>query len=264
MDHVLHDHLPSAPWMAEATRRLPGLQPLNDTEGWLLRDEAFAGQMALRDRLVAERRGEVIATLPGADAAVAELYAEVVRILDGREGYANSGDAITRPDGVEVTLEAGDPLGTMARLVQQDLCVLEKRDGAAEHVLSAAMLCFPASWTLAEKLGRGMVAIHDPVADYDGGMARRVQRVFDHLRVGAPIWRQNAMIYADPALHQPRSVDAPRLDRVGGSYLRSERQVLMRLPRTGAVVFSIHTYLVSLASLTPTQRTGLADVVHVT
>ncbi len=262
MDHVLHQRLPSAPWMAEATRRLPGLQPLVDKDGWLLRDEAYSGQMALRDRLVAERRNDVIAVLPVAEAAVAELHGEVLRILRGRDGYRWSEGQCLRPDGVEVDLVPDDPLGTLARLVQQDLCVLEKPQGAAEHMLTAAVLCFPASWTLAEKIGRGMLAIHDPVADYDVEMARRVQRVFDHLRVGAPIWRQNAMVYVDPDLFQPRSVDAPRQDRARGSYLRSELQALMRLPRTGAVVFSIHSYVLPMAALSAAQRAGVADDGH--
>jgi hypothetical protein len=160
-----------------------------------------------------------------------------------------------------VPLNESDRLGTLARLVQQDLCVLDKR--GAEHVLTAAVLCFPASWTLAEKLGRGLGAIHIPVEEYGAEMARRVQRVFDHLRVGAPVWRQNALVYSDPTLHQPRREQAPRVDRVGGGYLRSERQALLRLPETRAVVFSIHTYVVALANLTPEQRAGLGAVEHV-
>jgi dimethylamine monooxygenase subunit A len=34
-------------------------------------------------------------------------------------------------------------------------------------------------------------------------------------------------------------------------FVRSERQSLMKLPLTGAVVFSIHTYLVAMESLAP-------------
>ena len=38
--------------MAEKTRKLPGIQPL-DPADWLLRDEAFNAQMAYRDQLLA-------------------------------------------------------------------------------------------------------------------------------------------------------------------------------------------------------------------
>ena len=56
---------------------------------WLIVDEAYAGQMALRDRLLAERRDAVLALLPGAEAAAAEVLETVLAHLpDGfrREG----------------------------------------------------------------------------------------------------------------------------------------------------------------------------------
>ncbi len=262
MDKVLQDHLPSAPWMSEATRRLPGLQPLEGYHDWLPHDEAFAGQMTVREHLLTQRRDEVIAAVPGSKEAVRELYEEVLYFLGGREAYGWCEEGCIRPDGVLVRLDDSDPLGTLARLVQQDFCVLEKPEGAEEHILTAAVLCFPASWTLAEKIGRPLSEIHGPVVEYDGGMARRVQRVFDNLRGDTPVWRQNALIYDDPALFQPRRMEAPRV-RQGGEYLRSERQVLLRLLETQAVVFSIHTYVVPMDRLTPVQRAGLADVAHV-
>jgi hypothetical protein len=40
---------------------------------------------------------------------------------------------------------------------------------------------------------------------------------------------------------------------------RAERQCLMRLPETRAVVFSIHTYVVHLDDLEPAAREGLAE-----
>nr|MDA3888584.1 DUF3445 domain-containing protein [Allgaiera sp.] len=72
--------------------------------------------------------------------------------------------------------------------------------------------------------------------------------------------RQNALLYADAALHHPRSEAAPRERPVGEApYLRSERQCLLRLPKTGAVVFSIHTYLLRTTDLTPEQAQALAE-----
>ena len=91
-----------------------------------------------------------------------------------------------------------------------------------------------------------MIGIHEPVREYDATLARRVQRLLDGVRAGRPLWRFNVLTYADPALFQPRSAQAPRRsqDGEGHSYRRSERQCLLRLPRTGAVAFSIHTYVV--------------------
>ena len=89
-------------------------------------------------------------------------------------------------------------------------------------------------------------------------LARRVQRLFDALHPDRPLWRANALFYHDPALYQPRREDDPRPAPPGrADYLRSERQSLLRLPETRAVVFSIHTWVVPWSCLTPDQRAGL-------
>lgn len=254
---ILQERLPYAPWMEGRTWRLPGIVPL-DGDAWVLRDEAFAGQMAERDRLIAERPALVHDLLPEGRAAADELYRAVLGKLRQDAGYRVGADAVLRPDGAEVALDPDAPLLTLGRLVQEDLCLMQQRGD--EHVLTGAMLCFPASWTLAQKIGKPLTGIHVPVPHYDDGMARRVQRLFDAIRVGQPLMRFNALIYDDPVLHQPRTEGTARPRPVEKIYLRSERQCLMRLPQTQAVVFSIHTYVVRIASLTEAEREGLAAV----
>ncbi len=261
MDHVLQTHLPVAPWCEPAMARLPGVQPL-DMADWLVVDEAFAGQMALRDALLSGRRTAVFAMTPGAEAAAEELLALVLDHLG--PGYAREDGVVQRPDGVRVALDAEPPLVTAARLVQEDLCLMQPGP-EGEHVLTAAVLCFPASWTLAEKIGRPLTGIHGPVDVYDAGMAARVQRLFDAIREGRPLWRQNALVYADPALHQPRPEAAPRREAPGaGRYLRSEKQCLLRLPSSDAVAFTIHTYVVPIDALPAAWRVDLRDAEPVT
>ena len=164
---------------------------------------------------------------------------------------------VQRPDGAEVALDPVRPLATLGRLVQEDLCVMER--AGEEHILTGACLCFPASWSLSEKIGRPLTGIHTPVASYDGDIARRVQRMFDAIRVEQPLWRMNALVYVDPSLHQPRREADPRTDRRGGVYLRAERQCFVKLPQTRAVVFSIHTYVVRTETLTQAERDGLVE-----
>ena len=257
MEHaVLHTRLPSAPWMVPAQRRLPGIQPF-DMADWLTPDEAYAGQMAARDRLIADRRAEVHAELHGARDAAAETLETVLAHLP--PGFARHGETVTRPDGVTVDLAADTPLVTAGRLVQDDLCIMEQPGGATEHVLTAAILCFPASWTLAEKIGRPLTAIHTPVSQYTDDVAARVQRLFDAIRPGRPLWRQNVLFHATPELFNPRPEAEPRRPPSGTpDFVRSERQVLIRLPQSGAVVFSIRTYLLRRTDLTPDQVEALA------
>lgn len=256
---VLHDRLAVAPWMDPALWRLPGVKPL-DLNDWLIRDEAFAGQMKLRDRLIAERPQAVHALLDQGRDAAAECLNLMLEALARDSGYTFSGDRVTRPDGVVAVVDRDAPLMTMGRLMQADVCLMQ--EGEDGHILTGAILCFPASWTLAEKIGRSLIGIHEPVQEYDPAVASRVQRLFDAIHPDRPLWRANAIRHRDPSLFHPRSVsDPPSLRRgaPGGDYIRSERQTLRRLKKTGAVVFTIHTTVVRIDRLTEEQQASLAE-----
>ena len=256
MGDILQDRLGTTPWMAPHTLRLPGTGPIAMAD-WLQRDEAFAAQMAERDRLIAERSQDVLALEEGARPAADELLALILRQLDGVPGYEREGVAMRRPDGVLVPLD-GEPLLVAGRLVQEDLVLMEKRAGEAEHRLTGAVLCFPSNWTLRQKLGMPLTRIHLPVGDYDETVARRVQRLFDAVRPDAPLMRANLIPYAHATLHSPRSeFERHRPDAV--RFVRSERQTILRLPRTGAGVFSIHVYQVPLDSITGEERARLEE-----
>jgi dimethylamine monooxygenase subunit A len=254
---ILQRRLPFAPWTDPRRRRLPGIEPLEPAD-WLLIDDAFAAQMAERDRLIATAPEAVHALAPEAVPAARELLARVLAELARRPDYRCGEDAVIRPDGVRVPVAPQAPLLTLGRLVQEDFCILQVC--GPEHVMTGAILCFPASWTLAEKFGRPLVAIHGPVAEYDAGLAARVQRLFDAIRPERPLWRANVLAYSDPTLHQPRSETAPRERAAasGAAYVRSERQCLLRLPESRSVIFSIHTCVVARDSLTADEAAALA------
>ncbi len=233
----------SIPHDIHAPRPLPGIAPL-DAADWLQVDDAFAGQMAERARLLSQHRSNVLATTSGSQEAAEELFEFVLNWLtEHSPSYEITEQTVCRPDGVHITIDRNDPLGTLGHIVQEDFCLLDKRGD--EHVLIAAVLCFPASWTLAEKIARPLTTIHVPVPEYDPGIARRVQRLFDGVHPDRPLCRYNVLYYADPTLHQPRSRDEPRARDEEGSYpyVRSERQSVLRLPKTRACVFSIHSYV---------------------
>ncbi|MGR3492405.1 MAG: heme-dependent oxidative N-demethylase family protein [Shimia sp.] len=220
-------------------RALPGVQPLAMGE-WLWADDAYAPQMAERARLLRDHRPSVLARIDGTAAAEAELRDLVLAhapFLTRRAPF------VRRPDGLSVTL-TGDPLWDLGHLVQEDFVLLRKE--GEEHVLAAALLCFPANWTLAQKLGKPLVRIHRPVGSYGTDVAKRVQRLFDGVKPGRPLWRSNHLRYANPALHQPELEGAGSHTDPNGGYIRSERQSILRLPGSGYVVFSIHTTVVAV------------------
>lgn len=231
---ILQRSIPYPGWNG---RPLPGVQPL-DPADWLIRDEACTAQLALKAKLVETYGAEVVDRCPGSEAAEAELAQMVCD------------DVAARYDGFKPPKYPG--LAELAGIVQEDFAILQK-DGDA-HVMTAGLIGFPASWRLSEKIGKPLDQIHDPVVAYDGQMAARVQRLFDGVQVGRPLWRYNTLWYHDPALYQPRSALAPRDEDDGtAGYLRSERQCILRLPQTGAVVFSIHTFVLARADVPGAQ-----------
>lgn len=255
---ICQARLPLRPWAEERTRRLPGLNPVAPG-AWLTVDEAYARQMAYREELLAEKGDAVVRLSPEARPAARELLATVLDEIAGLPGFVRSGSVMTCPDGRVIEIDPADPLATCGRLVQEDLVLMQRPEGADEHLLTGAVLCFPASWTLEQKFMRPLRRIHAPVEAYDENIARRVQRLFDGIRVGAPIWRANYLVYADPDLHQPRREDDRRVAGSDGPHwLRVERQALRRLADTGAVVFSIHTYVLPMAALTDEDRAALS------
>ena len=244
---ILQQSLPVKPWADARTRRLPGVGPVS-ADAWLMIDDAYAAQMAYVDQILAKQRDLVVADTANGQCASRELCDAVIKWCLTQPGFARRGNTIIRPDGVQINLDADIPLVTARRLVQEDLLIHLKTGD--EHVLTSGVLAFPASWSLNEKLNRGLRGVHAPVDPYNEGIAKRVQRLFDGLQVGRPLMRANFLQYHDPDLHQPRREDARRDTSMPARFMRVERQCLIRLPVTAAVVFSIHTFVVPMSYLT--------------
>lgn len=149
------------------------------------------------------------------------------------------------------------PLHWLGGQVQEDLLLL---DGNVEagFPLVAGLLCFPNSWCLEEKLGQPFLTIHDPVPLFAEQVGRSSQLLLQRLKVGRPVWRLNWAFRSTDRLDiTPRAADAVRQSYVGLSpetmgarcWLRVERQTLTRLPKTGAILFTIHTYQVPVGEI---------------
>ena len=247
---IVLDHAPYAPFMQPRTARPPGLSPL-DMAAWTVRLADYEAQMGYRRELLARAPEIVLGALPDGEEPALELLEMLLAHL-GRP----------RP----LTLaERFCALTAIGRLVAEDFCLLLPEvapDGASgEYRLVAAVLCFPSRWLLSEKLGRPLTIIHEPVPDYDEGLARRVNRVFETLRPDRPLVRVNWLVHPTPELHLAVGIGQKRrpADPSGPLYLRTERQTLVRLPRTGAVAFGIKTSVTPLECLAPDIARGLAD-----
>lgn len=221
---------PNVSWRRMGTRAL-GHRP------WLVRDERASDELALRRALLDERREAVVAVSGDAWRGPAEE----VRSLVAAAGFV--------PDP-----GADDPLVAAARVIQEDLCLLQRRDGRWH--LDAAVVCFPSRWRLADKIGRPLVDVHAPVDGYRAHLDQRMEIFFD--RLGArPVLRRNWFVHPDGALHQPETpmVDpiVPSESALAELHLRSERQTLRALP-SGWVLFTIRVQQATVAEFATGDR----------
>ena len=151
-----------------------------------------------------------------------------------------------------IPLDTDQPLVACARLVQEDLCLM-RRDGESWRLV-AGVLCFPSGWSLTEKIGGDLDAVHGPVPGFSGRMSQTVSRMFDRLVPDHPVVRWNWSIYGEGTRRQEPN-EEPAWTRFGPeaalarAHLRIERQTLRRLAQSGDVVFTIRIHSDPLAAM---------------
>jgi dimethylamine monooxygenase subunit A len=223
-----------------------------DLNQWFVFDEHQEREQALRQRLMSEQRQHVFDLLPTSEAAAEETLELVTAWL--------------RERGRSTATTDSNPLVAAGQLVQDDLCLMIQRDG--DWHLDGGILCFPAIWRLSEKIGKPTTEVHAPVHRYVEELATKVDRFFDRLTVDRPVWRRNLSIKPTNALYLPVSKTEVAKNKIAleadGSpfWLRSERQTLRRLPRTGAILFGIRTQVAPVRVLMkrPDRARDLVDM----
>ena len=221
-----------------------------DLDEWLVVDADREVDLAYKAQLLDAARDLVVAhddTRADSHAVGAEVLALVRAWL--------------REHGIEPTPAHGDdhPLVEAARLVQEDLAVLQRIDGA--WVLTAGVVCFPSHWTVGDKVGLPLEGVHAPVAHYGEELRDKVDRFHERLTVDRPAWRRNWFVNPTSELHLPayghQMHIADAIEHDGSPmWIRSELQTLRRLPETDAILFTIRVQRAPLGVLR--QRPDLA------
>lgn len=254
-----------SPYDGSATPFTIGLKPL-DLADWIEIDSRFEAYLSEKERLFATVPDRVFA----AEAETLPAQREVLTLLSNHliahfpERYSWDGVRISigatgrRIDPAAIGVA---PLRAASLLVQEDLVIMRK--GTHGWRLAAASLCFPSSWSLAEKFGRPLDDIHAPVPAFQRGTraAALIERIFDRMKPEQPVQRLNWSLQADAALHQPHAKsDRDRTihqsattllgpDPMARSFIRVERQTLRKLPSSGDILFTIRIHLDPLAVL---------------
>ncbi|KAB5511515.1 hypothetical protein GE09DRAFT_1180100 [Coniochaeta sp. 2T2.1] len=147
-----------------------------------------------------------------------------------------------------------DPIAICGRLVQDDLALMMERPDGQYYLLSGAII-LPGFWRLEDKFGMPLSEIHTSgrVPQFKEKLERGMLSFFTRLKCETMYSRNNYFIQVDDSLAWSWSIgseDDPNISfqtaekhrAIEHHWFRSERQTLRRLPKTGAVVFTIRTY----------------------
>ena len=272
----------------------PGMHGL-DLRDWLLVDpETFAEQMGAKELALStqSRRPEVLqisdAASLGAQEEVRQLVYEhlVLRYPEHyvRRSETHMGVAV---NGYEREVDAAaceGPLEAAARLVQEDLVLMQRSGGEAEgaepeYRMAAAAVAFSFG-DLPKRTSQrhSMARLHEKVGNYERDLHKPVSRALASLKIGSPMWRTNwtfsftgsmaphpdryllnlekrARIFPAAPVTEWDGADGAvrRIDARGAGeaiYLKTEYQTLRRLPRHEAfVLFTVRTYMTPLKAL---------------
>jgi hypothetical protein len=215
-----------------------GLRPLDLAE-WIEIDDHYAAEIEHKHRIMVEFADTAFRVTDHASDASEEVLELITQHL------AAVGDVrVPMPD------SSLHPLDAAARLVQEDLVLLVEQDG--ELICGGGSVCFPNRWDLESKIGRTMSEIHAPVSGLNDVLESPIDKFLERLHPERSYWRLGWGILDTDELYQPTNGTAsprPTATKPTHHHLRVERETLRRLPRTGAILFTIRTYTTALTDI---------------
>ncbi|KAA0874440.1 heme-dependent oxidative N-demethylase family protein [Nitrincola tapanii] len=233
-------------------------------------DEHYLSEMAERNLVLQENPKRCLA-MPHMDLACWDMIERVMVAFatDYPEYFAltregnhwiwenkllNQRDEFTFGDSSTLPLP---PMEYIGRQVQGDFALLDQREG--DLFMDAGIVTCPADWSLAFDAGMSFSEWHGPVPlAHEMGVFDRALKYLVAIPVGRPVRRLNwtltinARMDTSPETYPAWGMDRASVtpDNVGEKvYLRVELQVLDRMPRSNALMFSIRTYLISMQDL---------------
>ena len=204
------------PWTGGQPIHRMGLQRI-DRSAWLpvLPPELRAQKLAV----LHEHETQCYGLVPGWKSAVSDAVAQV-RAMRGTGGATPDPE---RP-----------PLQQLALETRDDLCLLATEESA--FPLIAACVCAPSYWSLPEKLGLPLLAIHEPVPGLAARIGAVMLRFLTRLRQGEYFERRNWFLHHTAERYQPAPDDGSRAE--GACWIRTERQTFTRL-NAANILFTI-------------------------
>ncbi len=265
------------PYVAGAFRWRLALRPL-ELADWIQIGDDYDHEIDAKNRVLRSHPSTVFAVVPGVEPESVEVLTTLVDHLVEHfpSWFVRDECTVTnlrRHEKFAITPdEAGrwgeHPLSIAGRLVQEDLALLVERNGRLEF--GGGSVCFPNRWDLASKLGATMSEVHAPVARLNDQLGGPIDDFFARLSADKSFWRLGWGVLDTDDPYQAvdgTAVQPPKIPSVGDPttgdrlFLRVERETLRKFPITGAVLFTIRTYIRPLSHLVtrPEEARRLAD-----
>ena len=146
----------------------------------------------------------------------------------------------------------------MSENVEEDFYLMCPDETGGQYRLEGYIACFPGGFPSPARVGESVRELHQPVPGYERKLGLSVDRYFARMVPEDFIGRMNWSLQVDgedlfrtdgnnyyPGTEQEVAV-AKEDPRLGECFLRVEHQTLTKLPRTGAVVFTVRSYVTPL------------------
>lgn len=192
-----------------------------------------------------------------------------------RAGFAQYPEGVAiHPQGHKANEELGysfdsdGGIAEIARKYHEDMCLLTSSNADEPYRLVAAAVAWPSDWSPADKIGKPLRALHEPIQGYEEQLATPVDTFMAKLKPGAIYGRANWFIAPTPKMRwvgePPEQAFAHVTAHNAGEvlFVRSERQTLRKLPPTGAVLFTIGIYVEPLCNLSRANQAMLSEAVE--
>jgi dimethylamine monooxygenase subunit A len=209
---------------------------------------------------------------------IAQLTSEYPSIFSLENQYTlfntSTGERIRwKPD--HVNIEESQYLSLFDALccqVQEDIAVVQMREGEHRDFLTAIHLCSPNHWSPAEKIGKPFHRIHEPVPNMERVTQHYGKMLSSIVTTKGPYTRFAWGIATDNRLnHHPEPPPGINPNTWHGRqhetdeqpyYIRTERQNLVGFPEVNAFMFTIRTYFYSVGTLDQVEKKALVSALE--
>lgn len=247
-----------------------GIKTLDHNE-WLLLENTYQKITDKRARITEKEREHTVLTNPEAKESVFETYEMCLDYLMTRYPMYFSTDEEDSslihnkirnekiPKDPNAYPDTETLIRTLSHTMEEDFLLLQFDEKTEQYYLRSGSFAFPSGFDPARKMNLSLKDIHGPVPLYKQTIEKSMEKFFRRLKVGNWVYRLNWGIQSHDQLYAPdlnhaseeetvEKLDPSSMD-FNNVFLRCERQCLLRLPKTNALLFTIRTYITPLSEI---------------